>query len=159
MVQRTGPSSQEVPPAGEAFNKFVTHRTDLFYAWEATQKALGYSQAVQVGDTVYVSGTASLNEKFETLHANDLPAQMRFIYQRIGESLAKFSLDFRHVVRENMFVTDMSALMPAMGFRKSIYGDGPFPASTTVEVSKLFLPGLMIEIEVTANSSVPLARR
>jgi enamine deaminase RidA (YjgF/YER057c/UK114 family) len=136
----------------------MAQRTDLFYAWEATQKALGYSQAVKVGETVYVSGTASLNEKFEAVHANDLPAQMRFIYQRIGETLAKFSLDFRHVVRENMFVTDMSALMPAMEFRKSIYGNGPFPASTTVEVSKLFLPGLMIEIEVTAHAAVPLSR-
>ena len=136
----------------------MAQRTDLFYAWEATQKALGYSQAVKVGETVYVSGTASLNEKFEAVHANDLPAQMRFIYQRIGETLAKFSLDFRRVVRENMFVTDMSALMPAMEFRKSIYGNGPFPASTTVEVSKLFLPGLMIEIEVTAHAAVPLSR-
>jgi len=136
----------------------MAQRTDLFYAWEATQKALGYSQAVKVGETVYVSGTASLNEKFEAVHANDLPAQMRFIYQRIGETLAKFSLDFRHVVRENMFVTDMSALMPAMEIRKSIYGNGPFPASTTVEVSKLFLPGLMIEIEVTAHAAVPLSR-
>ena len=47
----------------------MTQRTDLFYAWEATQKALGYSQAVKAGDTVYVSGTASLNEKFEAVHA------------------------------------------------------------------------------------------
>jgi len=132
----------------------MAQRTDLFYAWEATQKALGYSQAVKVGDTVYVSGTASLNEKFEPVHADDLPAQMRFIYQRIGETLAKFSLGFGHVVRENMYVTDMAALMPAMELRKAIYGDGPFPASTTVEVNKLFLPGLMIEIEVTANAAI-----
>jgi enamine deaminase RidA (YjgF/YER057c/UK114 family) len=132
----------------------VAYRTDLFYAWEATQKALGYSQAVKVGDTVYVSGTASLNEKFEPVHAYDLPAQMRFIYRRIEETLAKFSLGFGHVVRENMYVTDMAALMPAMEFRKAIYGDGPFPASTTVEVNKLFLPGLMIEIEITASTAI-----
>ena len=132
----------------------MANRTDLFHTWEATQKALGYSQAVKVGDTVYVSGTASLNEKFEPAYANDLPAQMRFIYQRIGETLANFSLGFGHVVRENMYVTDMAALMPAMEFRKSIYGDGPFPTSTTVEVSKLFMPGLMIEIEVTAHTAI-----
>jgi enamine deaminase RidA (YjgF/YER057c/UK114 family) len=132
----------------------MANRTDLFYAWEATQKALGYSQAVRAGDTVYVSGTASLNEKFEPIHADDLPAQMRFIYQRIGETLAQFSLGFGHVVRENMYVTDMAALMPAMEFRKGIYGNGPFPASTTIEVSKLFLPGLMREIEVTASTAM-----
>ncbi len=137
----------------------MAQRTDLFHAWEATQKALGYSQAVKVGDTVYVSGTASLNDKFEPAYPGDLPAQMRFIYQRIGETLAKFSLGFEHVVRENMYVTDMAALMPAMGLRKSIYGDGPFPASTTVEVSKLFLPSLMIEIEVTAHSAIAAQTR
>ena len=137
----------------------MNNRTDLFYAWEATQKALGYSQAVKVGDMVYVSGTASLNEKFEPVYSDDLPAQMRFIYERIGETLAKFSLGFGHVVRENMYVTDMSALMPAMGFRKSIYGDGPFPASTTVEVQKLFMPGLMIEIEVTAHTAIATRTR
>ena len=41
-------------------------------------------------------------------------------------------------------------LLPHLAYRKSIYGDGPFPTSTTLEVQKLFAPGLMIEIEVTA---------
>ncbi len=128
----------------------MTERTDLFYAWESVQKRFGYSQGVRVGDTVYLAGTASLDENFAAVHPGDLPAQMRFIYQRIGESLAKFSLGFGDVVRENMYVTDIDALMPAMDYRKSIYGDGPFPASTTVEVKRLFMPGLMIEIEITA---------
>ena len=109
---------------------------------------------MRAGDTVYVSGTASLNEKFEPVYAHDLPAQMRFIYQRIGETLARFSLGFGHVVRENMYVNDMAALRPAMEFRNSISGNGPFPASTTVVVSKLFMPGLMIEIEVTAYAAI-----
>ncbi|HEX4359734.1 MAG TPA: RidA family protein [Pseudonocardia sp.] len=53
-------------------------------------------------------------------------------------------------MRENMYVTSIDDLLPHMGYRKSIYGDGPFPTSTTVEVQKLFAPGLVIEIEVTA---------
>jgi enamine deaminase RidA (YjgF/YER057c/UK114 family) len=128
----------------------MTERKDLFYAWESIQKHFGYSQGVRVGETVYLAGTASLDENFAPVHPNDLPAQMRFIYRRIGESLAKFSLDFGDVVRENMYVTNIDALMPAMDYRKSIYGNGPFPASTTVEVNRLFIPGLMIEIEITA---------
>jgi len=50
-----------------------------------------------------------------------------------------------------MVVTDMDALMPALAYRKSLHGDGPFPASTTVEVKRLFAPGLTIEIEVTTS--------
>ncbi|MGL4960497.1 MAG: RidA family protein [Inquilinus sp.] len=102
----------------------MSKRTDLFHAWEATQKALGYSQAVRAGDTVYVAGTASLDESFNALDPGDLPAQMRNIYRRIGETLAHFSLGFGHVVRETMYVTDMDALMPALACRKSPHGDG-----------------------------------
>jgi hypothetical protein len=85
----------------------------------------------------------------------DLAAQMRFVYQRIRESLAKYALDFRHVVRENTYVTDMSALVDAMPYRRSIYGNGPFPTSTTIQVSQLLLPGLTIEVEVTACRVLP----
>jgi 2-iminobutanoate/2-iminopropanoate deaminase len=131
----------------------MSERTDLFHAWESIQKRFGYSQGVRVGDTLYLAGTASLDENFAVLHEGDLPAQMRFVYQRIRESLAHYSLGFEHVVRENMYVTDIDALLPAMDYRKSMYGDGPFPASTTVEVKRLFMPGLMIEIEITACSA------
>jgi 2-iminobutanoate/2-iminopropanoate deaminase len=62
------------------------------------------------------------------------------------------------VVRENEYVTDIDALMPAMDYRQSIHGDGPFPASKTVEVKRLFLPGLLIEIEITACDAQARAR-
>jgi 2-iminobutanoate/2-iminopropanoate deaminase len=125
-------------------------RTDLFYYWESQQNSLGYSQGVQVDNTVWLSGTAALDKDFNSVSPNDLAAQMVFVYQRIKESLAKYRLDFRHVVRETMYVTDMSALINALPYRKSIYGDGPFPTSTTIQVNQLLLPGLMVEIEVTA---------
>jgi 2-iminobutanoate/2-iminopropanoate deaminase len=125
-------------------------RVDVFHGWEAVQRKYGYTQAIRAGNTVYVSGTASLDENFGLLHPGDLPAQMRVIYARIGEVLARFSLTYNHIVRETMFVTDIEALMPAMDYRKSLYGEGPFPTSTTVEVSRLFIPGMLIEIETTA---------
>ena len=125
-------------------------RVDLFHGWEAIQRHFGYTQAIRTGNTVYVSGTGSLDENFGLLHPGDMLAQMRVIYARIGEALAHFSIGYNHIVRENMFVTDIDALMPAMDFRKSIYGDGPFPTSTTVEVSRLFVPGMLIEIETIA---------
>jgi enamine deaminase RidA (YjgF/YER057c/UK114 family) len=140
----------QLATSGAAPAATTARRRDLFYYWESAQHSLGYSQGVQVGDTVWLSGTAALDQDFTPVSPGDLAAQMSFIYQRIGESLAKLSLDFRHVVRENMYVTDMAALIEALPFRKSIYGDGPFPTSTTVQVSRLLLPELAIEIEVTA---------
>ncbi|MFI6094840.1 RidA family protein [Lentzea sp. NPDC051213] len=125
-------------------------REDHFNMWSETQHALGYTQGIKAGPTVYLSGTAALDEKFQTVAPGDLGAQMRYVYERIAESLAHWGLDFRHVVRENMYVTSIDELLPHMAYRKGMYGDGPFPTSTTVEVQKLFAPGLMIEIEVTA---------
>jgi 2-iminobutanoate/2-iminopropanoate deaminase len=125
-------------------------RVDLFHGWEAIQRKYGYTQAIRTGNTVYVSGTGSLDAEFGLLHPGDLPAQMRVIYARIAEALAHFSISYNHIVRETMYVTDLGALMPAMDYRKSIYGNGPFPTSTTVEVARLFIPGMLIEIETTA---------
>jgi len=127
-----------------------SERVDIFHGWEAIQRKYGYTQAIRAGNTVYVSGTASLDEEFGLLHPGDLLAQMRVIYARIGEVLGRFSLSYNHIVRETMYVTDLDALMPAMDYRKSIYGNGPFPTSTTVEVARLFVPGMLIEIETTA---------
>ena len=125
-------------------------REDHFNMWTDTQHALGYTQGIKAGSTVYLSGTAALDEKFETVSPGDLGAQLRYVYDRIAESLRHWDLGFGNVVRENMYVTSIDDLLPHMAYRKSIYGDGPFPTSTTLEVPKLFAPGLMIEIEVTA---------
>jgi len=127
-------------------------RINLNYYWEQQQTEMGFSQAVKVGDTVWLSGTASLDHDFVPVYPNDLGAQMAFVYARIRETLGRFSLGFRHVVRENMYVTDMAALVSALPYRKSIYGNGPFPTSTTIQVNQLLQPGLMIEIEVTASA-------
>jgi enamine deaminase RidA (YjgF/YER057c/UK114 family) len=132
----------------------ASKRTDLYYYWDAQQHSLGFSQGVQVDNTVWLSGTAAIDQDFNPVSAGDLAAQMTFVYQRIKESLAKYALDFRHVVRENMYVTDMDALVNALPYRKGIYANGPFPTSTTVQVNRLLLPGLMIEIEVTACRAV-----
>ncbi|MEV7289484.1 RidA family protein [Streptomyces sp. NPDC093252] len=130
-------------------------RTDLFHYWESQQRSLGFSQGIRVDNTVWLSGTAALDKDFQPVSPDDLPSQMKFIYQRIEESLGSYGLDFRHVVRENMYVTDMAALVGALPYRKSVYGDGPFPTSTTLQVNQLLLPGLMIEIEVTACRALP----
>jgi 2-iminobutanoate/2-iminopropanoate deaminase len=146
-------ASQIIAPGASA--AAASKRTDLFYYWAPQQRSMGFSQGVQVDNTLWLSGTAALDQDFNPVSPGDLAAQMQFVYQRIKESLAKYGLDFRNVVRENMYVTDMSALDNALPYRKTIYANGPFPTSTTVQVSQLLVPGLMIEIEVTACRALP----
>ncbi|MER5619845.1 RidA family protein [Streptosporangium sp. NPDC002544] len=148
-------AGQLATPDASAAPATASKRTDLFYYWKSQQLSLGYSQGVQVDNTLWLSGTAALDADFNPVSPGDLAAQMQFIYQRIKESLAKYALDFRNVVRENMYVTDIPALINALPYRKSIYANGPFPTSTTVQVNQLLLPELMIEIEVTACRALP----
>lgn len=125
-------------------------RQDFFNQWEPYQRDLGYSQAVKVGDTVYIAGTTAVDADFTPLHASDFEAQLRVVYEQLGETLARFSLGFGNVVREVIYVTDMPELTRAMPVRKSFYGDGPYPAATAVEIKQLLFPELMIEIELIA---------
>lgn len=133
----------------------MMQRESRFNVWESAQRRFGYSQAVRVGDLVFVAGTASVGEDFQPIHAGDFPAQLRTVYERIGESLRQFGLDFRHVVREVIYVTDMTSLVAAMDQRKRFYGEGPYPAATGVEVRQLLFPELMIEVEVVAAFTPP----
>lgn len=121
-----------------------------FDHWEDIQKDFGFSQAVKAGNMVFISGTASLNPDFTVAHAGDFEAQLRFVYGKIGETLAHFGLDFSHVTREVMYCTDLSLLMNAVPTRKAFYKGGFGPASTAVEVKALILPEVMIEVETTA---------
>lgn len=125
-------------------------RETFFNQWEAVQRELGYSQAVKVGGMVYIAGTAAVDPEFKPVCPNDFESQLQFVYDRLGETLAHFSLGFSDVVREVIYVTHMAGLVGAMPLRKTFYGDGPYPAATAVEVKQLLFPELMIEIELVA---------
>lgn len=128
----------------------MSQRQTYFNHWEPAQRAFGYAQAVRVGDTIYIAGTVAVDAQFQPVHTGDFGAQLQFVYARLGETLAHFGLNFSHVVREVMYATNMAGLVAAMPLRKSVYGEGPYPAATGVEVKQLLFPELMIEIEMVA---------
>jgi len=65
--------------------------------------------------------------------------------------LAAHGAGFADVPHVRTFLTSLDDL-PAYGrVRRSVFPADP-PASTTVEVSRLFLPGAVLEVEVTAVS-------
>lgn len=118
--------------------------------WQTAQQEIGFAQAVSDGRILHVSGTASLDADFKPLHVGDFNAQFEFVYRQIGRTLTEFGLSFANVVREIMYVTDMDALAAAIPLRKTFYGNGPFPASTGIEVRRLLFPELLVEIQVDA---------
>ena len=104
---------------------------------DAAPKAIGtYSQAVKVGDTVYLSGQIPLvPETMDVLEGN-MEAQIRRVFdnlQAVAEAAGGGLVD---IVKLNIFLTDLShfALVNEV---MSSYFQQPYPARAAVGVASL----------------------
>ncbi|GII57376.1 hypothetical protein Pth03_57650 [Planotetraspora thailandica] len=111
-----------------------------------------YSHATRTGDLLFVSGQVALDENGEVVGEGDMGRQSEFILANLGRILADQGSSFDRVLHVRTFLTDMTRLGEYAGVRGRYFTGEP-PASTTVEVPRLFQPGLLIEIEVVAVAS------
>jgi enamine deaminase RidA (YjgF/YER057c/UK114 family) len=107
----------------------------------AVETDIGYCQAVRIGNTLHISGSVG---------QGDMPAAMRMAYDELKKTLEANGLDFRNVVKENVYATDLDAFIRNKQMRKDYYGTD-FPAATWVQVQRLYLPAFVVEVEVTAE--------
>jgi len=116
--------------------------------WE---KEYGYSQAVKVGDTIYVSGQVSHDDKGNILGEGDMEVQMRAAYANIGKVLAQYGVTMDNVVDEILFVTDMDTAYAArVKMKQEVFSGSPVLASTIVQIQRLGSQQ-MIEIRCIAK--------
>ena len=80
---------------------------------------------------------------------NDMASQAEYIMDRITAILAAHGAALSDVVNVRTYLTDMDQL-PAYGKVRAVRFDGTPPTITTVEVSRLFIPGALLEVEVLA---------
>lgn len=79
----------------------------------------------------------------------DMTTQSEQIFQSIGALLAAYGGDFTHVVNIRTYLVDLDQLAEYGAVRRK-YVTGTPPTSTTIEVSRLFRPEALLEVEVTA---------
>ena len=134
-----------MPTAGQVYHKRKLEQ-DFFYA-----------QAVRTGNTLYVSGCVSMDAEGTVIGEGDMRAQVHAVYTDLKETLAANGATFVHVVKENVFTTDMHALEAHNDVRIAFYrNDGSVPpASTWIGCTSLALPGLMLEVECIAVLESP----
>ena len=117
--------------------------------WE---KEYGYSQAVKVGDTIYISGQVSHDDEGKIVGRGDMEAQMRQAYANIQKMLEQYGATMDNVIDEVLFVTDMNtAFAAAVKCRQEVFSGQPVVASTIVQIQRLAFPDLMIEIKCVAK--------
>jgi 2-iminobutanoate/2-iminopropanoate deaminase len=112
--------------------------------WE---KEYGYSQAVKVENTIYVSGQVGHDDKGNIQGQGNMEIQMRQAYANIKKVLAQYGASMDNVVDEVLFVTDMDAAFSArIKCKQEIFSGNPVLASTIVQIQRLAFPELLVEI-------------
>ena len=103
----------------------------------------------QVGDMLFFSGQAAMNEQGEVVGAGDFDAQLQQVFHNIDRLLHAAGSSRDQIIKVTVYLTDMGNFPKIVQARK-VYFQYPYPADTIVEVRALALPDLMVEIDVIA---------
>jgi len=107
-----------------------------------------YTDAVRAGDLLFVSGFVPVDGHGK-LVPGDVVAQTRQVFANIGAVLEAAGAGFGDVVKVTVFLIDVDDRRAVNTVRQEVFG-GARPASTLVEVSRLAVPGALIEVEAVA---------
>ena len=115
-------------------------------------KPSGYSQVVAVsgGRTVYISGQVPPDASNELVGDGDFASQARQVFENLRLALESAGLTFAHVVKLQYYVTDIAYLQQLRAVRDGYIDPRRPPASTLVEVSTLFQPDILVEVDAIA---------
>jgi 2-iminobutanoate/2-iminopropanoate deaminase len=100
-------------------------------------KAIGpYSQAVRVGDLLFLSGQIPLDPSTAQVVEGDVTAQARRVMENLGAVLKAAGLSFADVARTTIYLADMNDFAKVNEVYGSYFSE-PFPARATVQVARL----------------------
>ena len=109
-----------------------------------------YTDAVRVGDLLFVSGIVPVDDQGRLVGGDDVVAQARQVFVNMGAVLAAAGASFADVAKVTTFLTDIDDRRHINPVRQEAFGEAR-PASTLVEISRLAVPGAKIEVEAVAR--------
>jgi 2-iminobutanoate/2-iminopropanoate deaminase len=107
------------------------------------------SSAVRWGDLLFLSGRGGIDTATLAVVSDDFEEQAGAVLTDIGATLAEAGSGFEHVLRVQCYLAD-PAHFPAWNHLWAEYFPAPRPVRTTI-VTGFALPGMLIEVEVTAG--------
>ena len=100
-------------------------------------KAIGpYSQAVRVGNTIYLSGQTPLDPTTGELVVGDIAAQARRVFENLKAVCDAAGTSFAQVARVGIYLTDLGNFAAVNGVMKEYFSE-PYPARSTIGVAAL----------------------
>ncbi|MEV0902520.1 RidA family protein [Actinoplanes sp. NPDC049802] len=116
--------------------------------------ALGFNQGELVSGqtrTLYCSGQTAMDADGRPRHDGDVAAQLAVCLDNLEAVLTAASMSLANVVRLNVYTVDVDGLFPHYGVLASrLAAAGVAPATTMLGVTRLAIPGQLVELEATA---------
>jgi 2-iminobutanoate/2-iminopropanoate deaminase len=124
-------------------------RKQVIHSSEAPQAIGPYSQAVRVGNLVFLSGQIPLDPASGNIVDGDIVVQTRRVMDNLGAVLRAAGASFAEVVKSTIFMADLGQFSKMNEVYGSYFPSEP-PARATVQVGAL-PRGVLIEIDMIAH--------
>jgi reactive intermediate/imine deaminase len=112
----------------------------------------GYSHVVEApaGSIVYISGQVPLDAEGQLVGGADFVAQTRQVFENLTRALEAADAAWSDVVKLDYFLRDVDQIGAVRAIRDEYVDTANPPASTLIEVSSLFSPDVLVEIQAIA---------
>ncbi|MFE5613776.1 RidA family protein [Streptomyces sp. NPDC056524] len=115
---------------------------------------MGFNQGEVVSGhtrTLYISGQTAMGEDGRPRHEGDMAAQLALSVANLETVLGEAGMSVANLVRLNVYTTDVDLLFQHYGVLATRLGAaGVAPTTTMLGVTRLAIPGQMVELEGTA---------
>ena len=111
------------------------------------------SQGIRFGNLLFISGQAGADDEGRIVDGG-FRAQGEQAFANLRRALEAGGSSLKDVVKVTIFVTDMRHFPDVVELRRKYFSE-PYPADTIAEITALYDPKAMIEIEAIAATGRP----
>ncbi|MFT3825323.1 MAG: RidA family protein [Chitinophagaceae bacterium] len=118
----------------------------------ATPRGYSHAAVIDLGNCkmIIISGQVALDKQGNLVGKDDVAKQTEQVFQNIKSIVDAYGGSMNNIVKLGYFITDVSKVQAVRNVRDTFINTQNPPASTLVQVSKLFRDDILIEIEATA---------
>lgn len=115
------------------------------------------AQGYRVGELLFISGQAAIDEHGQLVGGGNFDAQAAQVFTNLERVLRAGGSSLANVIKVTIFLRDMGNFAKIVELRGR-YFVPPYPADTIVEVTSLYSPEALIEIEAIAVADEAVER-
>jgi reactive intermediate/imine deaminase len=109
-----------------------------------------YCDAVAFGNLLFISGIGPLDSNLKVIGGDDVAAQAEAVFSAMEKVLKVAGASFADVLKVTVYLTNVDDRTRINPVRQRYFGAAK-PASTLIEVSRLAIPGMKVEVEAVVG--------